>query len=172
MGRYSPRAQYRVSHPCRLFWKYVSEVEPGSPHERLHSRDRSAHSNSGPRPGNDNQRDDNYLQTLPGNARLSGRAPSGQGLSAQPERIQPVHFLDRGRRERSARWMGSDQPAILDIRGFMYDDSTGQPKTQGILVIVALIVALFAFEVAEPGKKTPPSNVPDQTRPAAIRTMA
>ena len=62
--------------------------------------------------------------------------------------------------------------AILDIRGFMYDDSTGQPKTQGILVIVALIVALFAFEVAEPGKKTPPSNVPDQTRPAAIRTMA
>jgi len=54
----------------------------------------------------------------------------------------------------------------------MYDDSTGQPKTQGILVIVALIVALFAFEVAEPGKKTPPSNVPDQTRPAAIRTMA
>jgi hypothetical protein len=62
--------------------------------------------------------------------------------------------------------------AILDIRGFMYDDATGQPKTQGILVIVALIVALFAFEVAEPGKKTPPSNVPDQTKPGAIRTMA
>jgi len=62
--------------------------------------------------------------------------------------------------------------AILEIRGFMYDDSTGQPKTQGILVIVALIVALFAFEVAEPGKKTPPSNVPDQTKPAAIRPTA
>jgi signal peptidase I len=62
--------------------------------------------------------------------------------------------------------------AILDIRSFMYDDSTGQPRTQGILVIVALIVALFAFEVAEPGKKSPPSNVPDQTKPAAIRPMA
>jgi signal peptidase I len=58
--------------------------------------------------------------------------------------------------------------AILQIRSFMYDDNTGQPRTQGILVIVALIVALFAFEVAEPGKKTPPSNVPDQTKPAAI----
>jgi len=62
--------------------------------------------------------------------------------------------------------------AILDIRSFMYDDSTGQPKTQGILVIVALIVALFAFEVAEPGKKTPPSNVPDQTRTTVALTMA
>jgi signal peptidase I len=57
--------------------------------------------------------------------------------------------------------------AILDIRNFMYDDSTGQPKTQGILVIVALIVALFAFEVAEPGKKTPSSNAPEPTRPSA-----
>jgi hypothetical protein len=54
--------------------------------------------------------------------------------------------------------------AILDIRNFMYDDNTGQPKTQGILVIVALIVALFAFEVAEPGKKTPSSSVPDETK--------
>jgi len=62
--------------------------------------------------------------------------------------------------------------AILDIRGFMYDDATGRPKTQGILVIVALIVALFAFEVAEPGKKTPPSNVPDQTRTTVALTMA
>ncbi len=62
--------------------------------------------------------------------------------------------------------------AILDIRGFMYDDSTGQPRTQGVLVIVALIVALFAFEVAEPGKKTPPSNVPDQTRTKAAMTLA
>jgi len=62
--------------------------------------------------------------------------------------------------------------AILDIRGFMYDDATGRPKTQGILVIVALIVALFAFEVAEPGKKTPPSNVPDQMRTTVALTMA
>lgn len=62
--------------------------------------------------------------------------------------------------------------AILDIRGFMYDDNTGQPRTQGILVVVALIVALFAFEVAEPGKKTPPPNVPDQTKPVAIMTIA
>jgi signal peptidase I len=54
--------------------------------------------------------------------------------------------------------------AILDIRNFMYDDATGQPKTQGILVIVALIVALFAFEVAEPGKKRSSSNVPEETK--------
>ena len=49
--------------------------------------------------------------------------------------------------------------AILEIRKFMYDDSTGQPKPQGILVILALIVALFAFEIAEPGKKKPTTNV-------------
>jgi len=60
--------------------------------------------------------------------------------------------------------------AILDIRNFMYDDNTGQPKTQGILVIVALIVALFAFEVAEPGKKKPSSNVPDETHTSAAPT--
>ncbi len=52
--------------------------------------------------------------------------------------------------------------AILDIRSFMYDDATGQPKTQGILVIVALIVALFAFEVAEPGKNKPSSKFPEE----------
>lgn len=60
--------------------------------------------------------------------------------------------------------------AILDIRSFMYDDATGQPKTQGILVIVALVVALFAFEVAEPGKKTPPSNVRGETKTSAPPT--
>jgi len=60
--------------------------------------------------------------------------------------------------------------AILDIRSFMYDDATGQPKTQGILVIVALIVALFAFEVAEPGKKTPSSNVPEETKTSVGQT--
>jgi signal peptidase I len=53
--------------------------------------------------------------------------------------------------------------AILGIRNFMYDDSSGQPKTQGILIIVALIVALFAFEVADPREKTPSSKVPDET---------
>jgi len=58
--------------------------------------------------------------------------------------------------------------AILGIRGFMYDDKTGQPTLQGILVIAALILALFAFEAAEPGKKTPLSNVPEKAKtPAA-----
>src|SRR5256885_2705517 len=60
--------------------------------------------------------------------------------------------------------------AILDIRGFMYDDATGQPKTQGILVIVALIVALFAFEVAEPGKKKLSSNLPEETKSSVAST--
>jgi hypothetical protein len=60
--------------------------------------------------------------------------------------------------------------AILGIRNFMYDDNTGQPKTQGILVIVALIVALFAFEVAEPGKKTPSSNVSDDAKTTVAPT--
>jgi signal peptidase I len=59
---------------------------------------------------------------------------------------------------------------ILNIRSFMYDDNTGQPKTQGILVIVALIVALFAFEVAEPGKKKLPSNDPEETKTSAAPT--
>jgi signal peptidase I len=53
--------------------------------------------------------------------------------------------------------------AILEIRKFMYDDSTGQPRLQGILVIVALILALFAFEVAEPGKKKASPSVPEKT---------
>jgi len=43
--------------------------------------------------------------------------------------------------------------AILDIRNFMYDDTTGAPRPEGILVIVILIIALFAFEVIEPSKK-------------------
>jgi hypothetical protein len=46
--------------------------------------------------------------------------------------------------------------AILAIRNFMYN-SSGQVNPQGILVILALIVALFAFEVIQPGKK-PASN--------------
>lgn len=45
--------------------------------------------------------------------------------------------------------------AILDIRDFMYNSTTGQVNPQGILIILALIVALFAFEVATPNKKHP-----------------
>ena len=45
---------------------------------------------------------------------------------------------------------------ILGIRSFMYDDTTGQPRPEGILVIVILIIALFAFEVIEPSKKQKP----------------
>ncbi len=45
---------------------------------------------------------------------------------------------------------------ILGIRSFMYDDATGQPRPEGILVIVILIIALFAFEVIEPSKKPKP----------------
>ncbi len=59
--------------------------------------------------------------------------------------------------------------AILEIRKFMYDDSTGQPKIQGILVVIALILALFAFEVAEPGKKKS-SNVPAKTDSSVAAT--
>src|SRR5207249_10399997 len=43
--------------------------------------------------------------------------------------------------------------AILDIRSFMYDDTTGQPRPERIAVIVILVIALFAFEVIEPSKK-------------------
>lgn len=59
--------------------------------------------------------------------------------------------------------------AIIDIRGFMYDDSTGQPTLKGILVIIVLILALFAFEVATPGKKKP-SNVPEKTDSSVVST--
>ncbi len=48
--------------------------------------------------------------------------------------------------------------AILGIRGFMYDDTTGQPRPEGIAVIVILIIALFAFEVIEPSKKSKPDT--------------
>jgi len=56
--------------------------------------------------------------------------------------------------------------AILSIRGFMYNDQTGQPRPEGLAVIVLLILALFAFEIIEPsGKKNKttsaaPPNVP------------
>ncbi len=45
---------------------------------------------------------------------------------------------------------------ILAIREFMYDENTNQPRPQGVAVIVALIVVLFAFEVLEPSKKKAP----------------
>ena len=60
----------------------------------------------------------------------------------------------------------------------MYNSDTGQLNPQGILVIAALIVALFAFEVIEPGKKpsssknagasdapTPETNQSESTAP-------
>lgn len=59
--------------------------------------------------------------------------------------------------------------AILEIRKFMYDDSTGQPKLQGTLVIIGLILALFSFEIAAHGKKKP-SNVPEKTESSVAST--
>ena len=49
----------------------------------------------------------------------------------------------------------------------MYDDKTGQPTFRGILVIAALILALFVFEVAEPGKKNSSSNVQEKAKTSA-----
>ncbi len=60
--------------------------------------------------------------------------------------------------------------AILAIRGFMYNENTGQPNPQGIAVIAALIIALFAFEVIEPSKKkkqpSPPASPSSPVVPA------
>jgi signal peptidase I len=50
--------------------------------------------------------------------------------------------------------------AILDVRNFMYN-SSGQVNPQGILVILALIVALFAFEVIQPGRKSSSNKTSD-----------
>ena len=63
--------------------------------------------------------------------------------------------------------------AILDIRSFMYDDTTGQPRPEGIAVIVILIIALFAFEVIEPSKK-PKLKAPisdSDAQPASTQTQ-
>src|SRR5256885_14097004 len=54
--------------------------------------------------------------------------------------------------------------AILDIRGFMYDDTTGRPKTQGILGMVVVMGDSLDFGGAGISKKKNPSKVPDQTR--------
>src|SRR5437879_11445601 len=48
--------------------------------------------------------------------------------------------------------------AILDIRGFMYDDAFGRPTAQGVLGIVGPMVARFAVERPELGKQTIPPN--------------
>ncbi len=50
--------------------------------------------------------------------------------------------------------------AILAVRNFMYNENTGQPNPQGIAVIAALIIALFAFEVIEPSKKKKQPSTP------------
>jgi len=64
--------------------------------------------------------------------------------------------------------------AILGIRSFMYDDTTGQPKPEGILVIVVLIIALFAFEVIEPSKKPKPeaSSPNSDVQPASTQPQS
>jgi hypothetical protein len=59
---------------------------------------------------------------------------------------------------------------ILGIRNFMYDDATGAPRPEGILVIVVLIVALFAFEVIEPSKK--PKSQTSESEPKAASVPA
>jgi signal peptidase I len=56
---------------------------------------------------------------------------------------------------------------ILAIRDFMYNSNTGQPNPQGVLVIVALIVALFAFEVVQPSKSSTPPKVPESVNTPA-----
>jgi hypothetical protein len=61
--------------------------------------------------------------------------------------------------------------AILAVRGFMYN-SSGQVNPQGILVILALIVALFAFEIVQPGKKSSSNKTIDGQGPAASETVA
>jgi len=61
---------------------------------------------------------------------------------------------------------------ILGIRSFMYDDTTGQPRPEGILVIVILIIALFAFEVIEPAKKPKPEVSSSEAKPDPAPTQA
>ena len=61
---------------------------------------------------------------------------------------------------------------ILGIRSFMYDDATGAPRPEGILVIVILIIALFAFEVIEPAKKPKPEVSSSEAKPDPAPTQA
>jgi len=50
----------------------------------------------------------------------------------------------------------------------MYNDVTGQPRPEGLAVIVLLIAALFAFEIIEPSKRK--SSSPDKKAPPKIET--
>jgi signal peptidase I len=59
--------------------------------------------------------------------------------------------------------------AILGVRNFMYDPN-GNVNPQGILVILALIIALFAFEVLQPRKKTSPDNSKEEPGSAVSNT--
>ena len=61
---------------------------------------------------------------------------------------------------------------ILGIRNFMYDDNTGQPRPEGILVIVILIIALFAFEVIEPSKKPKPEASVSEAKADPVPTQS
>jgi signal peptidase I len=61
---------------------------------------------------------------------------------------------------------------ILGIRSFMYDDVTGQPRPEGILVIVILIIALFAFEVIEPSKKPKPEASVSEAKADPVPTQS
>ena len=61
---------------------------------------------------------------------------------------------------------------ILGIRSFMYVDATGAPRPEGILVIVILIIALFAFEVIEPSKKPKPEASSSEAKVGPAPTQA
>ena len=61
--------------------------------------------------------------------------------------------------------------AILYVRNFMYNDTTGQPRPQGIAIIVALILALFAFEIIEPSKKKKRSPSASPTSPTVLPSV-
>lgn len=60
--------------------------------------------------------------------------------------------------------------AILAVRDFMYN-SSGQVNPQGILIILALIVALFAFEIVQPGKKASSSKISNERGASSSETI-
>ncbi len=51
--------------------------------------------------------------------------------------------------------------SILAVRSFMYDDQTGQPRPQGIAVIVTLIILLLALETLWPSSKKKEGSPPE-----------
>lgn len=118
-------------HPCEPDYLVVHRVISETNSSGVYYFQTKGDANPGP---------DNWTDTCGGTALVSGSELVGvyQGTI-------PIPYL------------GS---TILGIRGFMYDDATGQPRPAGILVIVILIIALFAFEVIEPSKK---SKKPDAT---------